>query len=962
MPSFKTPTPQQIEIAVQRMRLPEFAAYFLSRLQNPRWIGPLRDRGLFASPPPAIAVESGGVRYPSWPASRYLARMATHAPSEVAAILRGLETDNASVVGDILDAALVMPADTAAALVPAVCRAAEAGTLWVYSKDASDLCVRLANGGEVAAALTLAEALFAPKFEQGQEEPSRWDEYLYEEGLQEVVPALAVRQAHRFITDLCDWLKASVEAKRYFDPGSQSDYSYLWRPTIEEHEQNRNYDFAAMMVGFVREGFEQALRHGQMTLDEALIILDQYQYLVFQRLRLHLINECAEENLELARQAMMNRALFEDYKFKHEYAMLIGRCLGLLTPEERETWFGWVKAGPDMSDFDEFVKWNQGREATDEDRQRRIQYWQFEKLHWVREHLEGSWREFYEGMRAQYGEPELADLNVRIGPVRCGHESPMTLDDLTHMTFEQAVETISSWKPVESQLMGPDIEGLASTFCEYVATDPEAFSRQASVMIGRPAIYVRGFINKMAEAAKEGRDIDIHAILALCRWVVEQPQAERTTPAREHGKLVDNEWQWTRDEVSRFVEKTCAAMVDRAPRYPLEGVRELMWALVSALCRDRAESYVVHDISEDDPRTYDYFLLGINSPRGKAVEAGLEYAYWVANHTKVLEGEQEVVPGGFDAMPEVRAMLEWQIDPKNRSFEALSIVGSRVGLIYWIDKAWLEKNANLIFNLEGIERHPPIAHGWSAWNSFLVRVRPHIEFYKLFREQFAYAVRQAARVQSSEKSHEQPMNHLAEHLIILYGQEQLSLDDDDGLLRRFLFESVPSIRRHAVGFVGRSLMGDERVPQEVIERFQTLWEVYWAGVGKADAAEKPDAWLFGPWFACGQFPEQWSLERLEQFVEVVPTPEPDYAVAKQLATIAQIDIIRSVRILGRMTRGDREGWRVHGWLDATRQILKKAMDADGSARTEAVQLIDYLGRRGFADFGALLVNKEHATD
>ena len=50
MPSFKTPTQQQVDTAVQRMRSPEFAAYFLSRLENPKWIPPLRENGLFASP------------------------------------------------------------------------------------------------------------------------------------------------------------------------------------------------------------------------------------------------------------------------------------------------------------------------------------------------------------------------------------------------------------------------------------------------------------------------------------------------------------------------------------------------------------------------------------------------------------------------------------------------------------------------------------------------------------------------------------------------------------------------------------------------------------------------------------------------------------------------------------------------------------------------------------------------
>ncbi len=961
MPSFKTPTPQQIDTAVQRMRSPEFAAYFFSRLENPKWVTALNKKGLFASPPPPAPVEGGRVSFPHWPASKYLARMARHLPSEVAAILNSLETENVSVIGDILDAAVAMPAKAAATLVPVISRAAQRGTFWLHFDDASDLSIHLADGGEVTGAMTLAEALFTPKFEEDQEQPSRRrDEYWYKAGLKKVVPALVGREPRKFLLRLCDWLKVSVDAKEHIDPDSGSDYSYLWRPAIEEHEQNGDYYFAGAMVGFVRQGLEQAIRDGQLSLEETLEIMARYSYLVFRRIGIHLVNEFAEQNPELVRQTIMDRDLFDDYQYKHEYAMLVGHRLNLLTTEERDTWFGWLEAGPDMSDFDENIKKGLGRDATDEDRQNRTHYWQFEKLHCVRKHLEGERRKFYENMLAQHGEPELADLNSRISS-GWGHDSPMNVDDLAKLKFEQAVEEVSSWKPEERRFLGPDIEGLASTFGQYVATDPEAFSAHAGALIGRPAIYVRAFINQMAEAVKAGREINVPAVLKLCRWVLERPLGERTTPEQGHEGLVDKDWQWARDEISQFVKSICEAKAKDAPKYPLEGLREPIWQALSGLCRDRFESYIIHDISKDDPRVHDYLTRGINSPRGKAVEAALEYARWIANHIKRADEKHEVIPGGFEAMPEVREMLEWQIAPDNRSFEALAVIGSRIGLIYWIDKDWLAANAGRLFDLEGIEKSPPMAHGWAAWNTFLVWVRPLIEFYRLFKEQFAYAVAQSTRVNLAEQTLEQPMNHLGEHLMILYGRGQLGLDEDEGLLRRFLADSHADVRRHAIGFVGRSIEGEEKIPEEVVGRFRTLWDAYWAGAGKQDALQKPDALLFGTWFSSGQFPEQWALEQLEDYVEVTPTPEPDHAIAKQLATIASSDTVRAVRILDRMVYGDREGWRIHGWLDSARQILEVAMKSGGDGRRQAERLIDYLGRRGHTSFGELL-NFTSVTD
>ncbi len=881
--------------------------------------------------------------------------MAAKAPAEVAAIFAKIETDNAPIIDDMLKAALAMPANVATSLAPAICRAARDKALWLDIKDASDLCVRLAKGGELDAAMKLADALFTPTFEDSRQKLSQRDEYWYKEGLKEVVPALAVRKPGAFLPKLCDWLKAFVDARKHTD--SDSDYSYIWRPAIEEHEQNQDYEFAGAMVGFVREGFEEAVRGGGFSLEEALQIIERYPYLVFKRIRLHLIGEFADQNPDLARQAIMDRKLFDSYEHKHEYAMLVGRRLDLLSAQQRDEWFGWIDAGPDMSGFDEAIRRNYGREPTQEDGRNRIHYWQFEKLHCVRTHLQGKRREFYERMLTEHGEPELADLTHHSGVVRWGSESPMSVDDLAGKTFEEAVNAVSSWQPEKSRFLGPSIEGLASTFKQYVATNPEQFSAKAQCLIGRPAIYVREFISQMSAAAEAGLEIDVPSVLELCRWVLDRPIEERTTPKQEDETLVDKDWQWTRDEISEFIQSICKAKSEDVPRYAMETLRKPMWQLIASLYRDRAESYVVHDISKDDPRTYDYLDLGINSPRGKAVEAGLEYARWVANHIKKSEGQQETVPGGFDAMPKVREMLEWQIASENRSFEVMSVIGSRVGLIYWIDKQWLADNANRLFQLEGIRQTPPAAQGWAAWNAFLVWVRPHIEFYRVFKSQFAYAVDQAASVQLPERSGEQPMYHLGEHLVILYGRGQLGLDDDGRLLRGFVERSNPEVRRHTIGFVGRTLKrdeGDEKMPEEVVTRFMDLWDLYWAGPGKKDAEEKPDAWLFGPWFSCGQFPEEWALDRLEQFVEVAPTPEPDYAVAEKLAETAHVDLVKSVRILDRAVRCAQEGWRLHHWLDSAKQILGQAMGASGEAKERATQLIDYLGRRGYSDFGELL--------
>ena len=165
------------------------------------------------------------------------------------------------------------------------------------------------------AAMELAEALFAPSFEAGQEQPNHREMYWYREGLKAAVPVLVGLNAEYFLSKLCDWLKISVEAKKHLSLEAGNDYSYVCAPAIEEHAQNSEHDFAGMLVGFVRQGFQEAIDSGKIPLDAALAMLERYSYLIFQRIRLHLLSEFAEQNAKLTSETILNHELFDNHRF-----------------------------------------------------------------------------------------------------------------------------------------------------------------------------------------------------------------------------------------------------------------------------------------------------------------------------------------------------------------------------------------------------------------------------------------------------------------------------------------------------------------------------------------------------------------------------------------------------------------------------------------------------------------------
>jgi len=205
------------------------------------------------------------------------------------------------------------------------------------------------------------------------------------------------------------------------------------------------------------------------------------------------------------------------------------------------------------------------------------------------------------------------------------------------------------------------------------------------------------------------------------------------------------------------------------------------------------------------------------------------------------------------------------------------------------------------------------------------------------------------------------MFHLGQHLMTLYGRGQLAIDDDSGLLRKFILESVPEIRRRTIGFVGSSLNNDNPLPEEVIERFMRLWELYWEKCGPADVEGEATSSLFGMWFTSRKFPVEWSLIQLEKFVLAAQKVEPDDLIVERLAEIGDNDIARSINVLDHLVRHD-EGWGMHTWQKQAMKLLHAGLQSEVVVRQKAVQLIDYLGRRGYVEFGTLLETEVGETD
>jgi len=948
MSSYSKPTPEQIDKAIALMASPEHCRVFFGKLENPEWVAPLREKDCFKQPPEPVESE-GGVAHPSWPASHYLARMAAHVPMEVFEALKDIKTSNARVIADICDAAIAMPGELEAALSSKILGAIKA-RIWVqlYAHKVAQLVTKLAGDGRLNAALRLADALFLLKVRKsiGYGPVGIIDPYRYGELLQKVIAALGKVNGPRAMEWSCELLKKAASSR--LSPDTRDgfdDGSPVWRPLVESQRWKRARDISDSLVSAVRELSEQVVRDEVWPLSKAVEFLETKGKLIFSRLALHLVRVFADRDVRLARCKMLDRDLFDDYRYRHEYAMLLNDRFGMLCPEDQQIILRWIEEGPDREETRKLLKANLGDKFKEEYVDRRVRAWQRDRLSWFSESLPSDWRNRYQALVAELGPPKHADVSFWCETSWGGRTPPKTAAQLAAMDTDSLVEFLKTWRPDPKDIMGPSMADLANQFGVAVSENLERFSSEAPAFACLHPTYVTRLLGEITTALQNNRKVAFEPVVDLCLLVASHP-IELRPEERVQGNPFDSDpsWEYARNEVAAVIARLC----DRGA--PLQ-LREKLWQCLSALEDMPGKSYIVGE-PEEDIRLATWLDHACNNPKAKWLHAVIRYAIWVK--TQILgearEGEADV---GMARVPEAASLLDKYLQPGCPSSPAIrSEYGQSFPALCWLDQAWAQQHAAAVFTMTGDHAQ----HGRAAWNSYLVANRVYDSVFHMLQSFYSDVVDNLEGTLETTNARFNPVSRLAEHLIVLCGRGVLAVDQPRGLLCRFFCNAPTDVRAHAIETVGRSLTGDDDVPPEVIERFVRLWEWFWATLvdGQKEPA-KEELGAFGWWLICGKFDDDWCLDQILRITALQPVLQPEDDVMEKLAPLAIRDPAKAVTCADRMVRGDREGWRLSGWQTALSSLLQAALSSsDPNAQATARQLIEHLGRRGLLDFGNLL--------
>jgi len=927
--------------------------YFFAQLRSPKWISPLIEEGFFVEPPGPI-VEGNYIRFPFWPESQYLVRVAAEAPSEVLAVAAKIETKNVRVQEDIVEIALRVSPDQAVRLLPNIVKwARNRYSRWMTDKF-SKFVRHLALGQQRDAALTLAKEILwfdpDPKlaekeaeraksksiFPVSPEPQSRAEEWEYEELLKHAIPPLAETDVKATIDLLCSILQRHIElSDRDGESRQPYDGSAYWRPAVEAGRWYQNY--TDLLVGAIRDLAESYLRKTSASFDAVEAPLLSYNWDIFTRIWLHLIRKFPALAGDRVERALTDKRFFVGHEFKHEYFYVIQEKFASLDDELKQRILGWIDAGPDEELMKLFARdWN-GNPVSQELIDKKVRAWKRDKLHPIRDSVPNTWRRFYDELIAELGQPHRPEFEVFRDEPQWGPTSPKSEEELSALSTDSIVAFLQSWQP-QKGWMDPSPEGLARAFQGVVKRKPKDLSAVAGSFERVDPTYVRALISGLSDAVREGKQITWSPVLDLCRWILKQPVEipgrAKTDRQWDEG---DPDWNWTRQSIARLLRDA----FDRKEVEPPIECREIVWELINELTNDPNPSVdYEHRTVSMRPLT-----LSINTTRGEAMHAAMAYGSWVCRH--LPEGTQR----SFAAMPELASLLEARLSLEvEPTLTIRSVYGQNLLRLISIDNEWVKHHDSMIFPPE-----PELHRFWEiAWTSYVVFNRCYGWAYDVLKQQYDRAIHlfSAGGIEDQEAN---PNESLTDHLMILYWSGRLNLDD--ATMKEFYDRASEELRAHALEFIGRALKNANGVPFDQIQRLKSLWEKRLATNTEQRKNKSPkELAQFAVWFWSEKFDDEWALTQLIASIKASEDIEPEFFVLDRLARTSANMPLQSLIALDLLIRAAHKKPHYFYPLDKTRAIIENGIrSADPATQTKAREVANLLLSLRYFEFRDLAV-------
>ena len=883
MKSWKKPTNELIDKALQSTKKVTARKYFFSRLENPLWLEPLAERGCFKYPPKAQRFDDGTIQFPYWPEIQYLKNVCRDAPDEVINLVMELPpVDNPIVYDGILDIALQLPGEKSARLKSKILECIGIDRQLRTYKYV-DLLAHWTAENQTSAALKLSEILiaFAPdpqsedKQKRRKEDPTdlgttlypsprlnRCNRWEYSKIMTEGVRLLAESEPYKVTCLLIDTTVNMIHLRTHQeDFDKEEDYSGIWCNLLNSPNSDPE-DPEKTLIHTLTFACEKVFEKSPEAVDILDKLLRKQHWKVFRRLRHHLYalypNEQTEPWIRELILAHENYGLWEHhYEFQQ---MIKSACehFGetLLTKAERTCIFDAILKGPSEKNYRHWVVGWLGDEFTEERFRERRQHFHLSQFTPFASVLFGEYATYFEELKAKTKEPvsdeDYLSSKVTVGSV--SNRSPRTTVDLANFTNEDLLAFINDWEKEDeftedNSFVRISIESLAAefhaVFRESIIPDADKlkFWIDNRERIARP-IYVRSMIKAMQAQVKDKNFDQLHEWLTFSEWVLIHLDREHEDDHRRSDESRENpDWSSARRAVCDFIGVCLEEDVD----VPITG-REQLTKLLEMLC-----TQFDWRLDKDKPTVlnqYDPLTEGINNTRSRALQELVDFGFWLRSHNS----ESEV--------SEVTTILEKRFTQETEyplTLPEYAVLAVNYRRLFYLNEAWTVKHKSAFFPRERLR-------AWlAAFGSFINYTQPFKLTFEILYDDFNFALQNLANFENHEISDKRPIDVLGQHLFTYYLWDMYPLRGDESLLERY-YQQTDANREHWANLfndIGHRLWNSgKNLNQNMVNRVIAFFE--W----RFEQEEPMELRHFTTWLQAECLDAEWRLNAYSKVLDV----------------------------------------------------------------------------------------------
>lgn len=967
MKSWMPPTYEMVEKVLASVKIETDRQYFFSRLRNPLWIEPLRERGYFNHPPGMKHLPDGYVQYPHWPEMTYLVCIADDVPDQVIQVVQSLpKSDNPRVYENILDIALKINSADSAKLLRKIIEYLELNHQ-LHTRRFPALLQHWTNLGLFHEAFEIAKKLImfqedprkrdkeqirkktpnapgslldpAPRFHQGEYRQ------ILENGVRPLAERKPLQVAYMLIGAVAGMLQMGTHLDD-FEKGKDEDFSEIWCRRLDK--PNRDHEeVKVLLVQAMTYACEQVYDNAPKSIVALDKALRTQRWKIFKRLRQHLYAlHPNDQTLPWIRELILGYNHYSNGKYSYELQLMIRNAserIGprLLTEGERSDIFAAILRGPSKNDFQEWM----GESYSEEAFQQRQLHFHRVQLRPFAALLTGEIRQYFEELDSIEGAKVITDDSYApygemvVGSV--SYRSPKSIEELESFTNEELLTYLNDWdeenrehQEKNSWLVETNFSALAGVFQTFFK---ENISRDEARLIywltnrdniGRP-IYVAAMLKAMLEFIKEKNFDNLDRWLEFSTWVLSHQDSLRVDgqPEPQDESRDHPDWGSSRRAVVDFID-ACVNEDTEAPISARDGLATLL---------RQACNQFDWRLDQDRPvllNRDDLITEAINNTRSRALESLINFGFWVRRQLPE------------DPVIEVTTILADRIAedakcPLRRPERAL--LGLHFGRLYFLSNDWSVQQKQAIFPQEQ----------WDVWRdafgNFILYNSPFMATYEVLRSDFEFALEHLDRLASAKDEGKEVVDRLGQHLFTYYLWGVFPLTGADSLLERYYNKTDDDRQRWAQLFdhVGRSLNNiGKRLDKVLTDRAIAYFD--W----RLEAAESQELQEFTFWLEAECLDPEWRLRSFSKVISAVKeNDEGHYMEVKSLFDLLQDHLALVVECFAKITDFMDSDKHIFMPVEEVKPILQAGLSAeDAEVRENAERARENLLRRSRFEF------------